>query len=107
VVPLRDGPGGLEVLLVRRAATIARGGMWACPGGRVDPADAGPERPDGPPGSGDDGHEDPVVAAAPRAAARAAVREAREEVGLAFAPGDPVAYSHWAGGATQARLYAA
>ena len=31
VVPLRDRPGGLEVLLVRRGATIAYGGMWAFP----------------------------------------------------------------------------
>jgi 8-oxo-dGTP pyrophosphatase MutT (NUDIX family) len=94
VVPLRDGSGGLEVLLVRRAATISYGGMWAFPGGQVDPADAGPDG---------DGDEDTVVAAA----LRAAVREAREEVGLAFAPGDLVPFSHWTGGANQARLYAA
>jgi 8-oxo-dGTP pyrophosphatase MutT (NUDIX family) len=104
VVPLRDGPGGLEVLLVRRAATIAYGGMWAFPGGRVDPADAGPDGPDTTGGPDDgEGYEAPVVAAA----RRAAVREAREEVGLAFAAGDLVAYSHWTGGANQARLYAA
>lgn len=104
MVPLRDGPGGLEVLFVRRAATIAYGGMWAFPGGRVDPADADPD--DGGSGAPDDhgdGDEDPAVAAA----RRAAVREAREEVGLAFAPTDLVPYSHWTGGANQARLYAA
>lgn len=98
VVPLRDGAPdgegrGLEVLMVRRAETIAYGGMWAFPGGRVDPGDADPERP------GD-------VCAAAR---RAAVREADEEVGLAFAPAALVPFSHWTGGSTSGRrrLFAA
>jgi 8-oxo-dGTP pyrophosphatase MutT (NUDIX family) len=91
VVPLRDGPGGLEVLMVERAATIAYGGMWAFPGGRVEQADADPERP-----------EDEV-----ESARRAAVREAEEEVGLIFPPHALVPLSHWTGGASQARRYAA
>ncbi|HEX6421623.1 MAG TPA: NUDIX domain-containing protein [Acidimicrobiales bacterium] len=92
VVPLRDGPAGLEVLLVQRAATIAYGGMWAFPGGRVEDRDAHPAHP------GDD------VARA----RRAAVREAEEEVGLVFPPDALVPLSHWTGGAsTQGRQYAA
>ena len=39
VIPLRDGEDGLEVLLLRRAARGAFGGMWVFPGGQVDPVD--------------------------------------------------------------------
>jgi 8-oxo-dGTP pyrophosphatase MutT (NUDIX family) len=40
VVLLRDTPDGLEAYLVRRARTMAfAGGVFAFPGGRVDPAD--------------------------------------------------------------------
>ena len=93
VVPLRDGPGGLEVLMIERAAAIAYGGMWAFPGGRVDDRDADPDRP------GDELAR----------AVRTAVREAAEEVGLEFPAGALVPYSHWTGGALQGRgrLYAA
>jgi 8-oxo-dGTP pyrophosphatase MutT (NUDIX family) len=91
VVPLRDGADGLEVLLVERAAAIAYGGMWAFPGGRVEHADTHPDLP------GDEVER----------ARRTAVREAEEEVGLSFPPDDLVPFSHWTGGASQARLYAA
>jgi 8-oxo-dGTP pyrophosphatase MutT (NUDIX family) len=92
VVPLRDrSGGGLEVLMVERAAALAYGGMWAFPGGRVDPADADPARP------GDE----------LAAARRTAVREASEEVGLAFPPDALAPFSHWTGGAAQAQRYAA
>lgn len=86
VVPLRDDPGrgGLAVLMVQRAASMAYGGMWAFPGGRIDPRDRAPA--DGP-----DDRE---------AARRAAVREAAEEVGLVFPPDALVPFSHWTGGAT-------
>ncbi|HEX6424268.1 MAG TPA: NUDIX domain-containing protein [Acidimicrobiales bacterium] len=84
VVPLRDGPAGLEVLLVQRAAAIAYGGMWAFPGGRVEDDDAHPGRPD-----------DEV-----ERARRTAVREAEEEVGLVFPPDTLVPFSHWTGGAS-------
>lgn len=88
VVPLRDEPGGgLAVLMVRRAATMAYGGMWAFPGGRIDPQDrAAGEVPDG-----------------CEAARRAAVREAAEEVGLAFPPEALVPFTHWTGGAGYGR----
>jgi len=91
VVPLRDGPSGLEVLLVERAASIAYGGMWAFPGGRVEDADADPARP-----------HDEV-----ERARRTAVREAEEEVGLVFPADDLVPLSHWTGGASPTRRYAA
>ncbi len=98
VVPLRDGVPDrdgrrLEVLMVRRAEATAYGGMWAFPGGRVDPGDADRSLPG-----------DPLAAAL-----RAAVREAEEEVGLAFPPGALLPLSHWTGGSTSGRrrLFAA
>lgn len=91
VVPLRDGHRGLEVLMVERAAAISYGGMWAFPGGRIEPDDAHPHRPD-----------DEV-----ERARRAAVREAEEEVGLTFPADALVPLSHWTGGASQTRRYAA
>ncbi|MBK9738787.1 MAG: NUDIX domain-containing protein [Actinobacteria bacterium] len=40
VVLLRDGPGGIETLLIRRALTMAFApGMYVFPGGRVDEGD--------------------------------------------------------------------
>ena len=55
-----DGTGGAAVLLTRRAARLsAYAGQFALPGGRVDPGET---------------------------AAQAALREAREEIGLELAP---------------------
>jgi len=79
VIAVRDGEAGLETLMLRRNSKIAFGGMWVFPGGRVDPEDRDPGRPD------DDF----------AAARRAAVREAMEEAGLAFGDRDLHAYSHW------------
>lgn len=39
VLVLRDGPGGIEVLMGRRPARQAFGGAWVFPGGSVDPED--------------------------------------------------------------------
>ena len=76
-VVLRDAPGGPEVLLLKRNSQLAfHGGAWVFPGGRIDPADAG--------AGGEEG-----------AARRAAVREAREEAGLALDPDALVHLSHW------------
>jgi 8-oxo-dGTP pyrophosphatase MutT (NUDIX family) len=75
VVPLRDGPTGLETLMLRKNSALAFGGMWVFPGGRVDDAD-GP------------GSEVTV-------ARRAAVREALEEAGVVIDADDLVPFSHW------------
>ena len=77
VVPLRDGPSGLQVLMLRRNATGTFAGMWVFPGGRVDPEDAA------------DGADEL------EAARRAAAREAVEEAGVIVDPVDLVPFSHW------------
>lgn len=85
VVVLRDGTAGLEVLMLRRATTLAfAAGSWVFPGGRVEPADlaAAPLGPDGYLG------EQP-------AARRAAAREAAEEAGIDLDPASLVPLSHW------------
>ncbi|MXZ85942.1 MAG: NUDIX domain-containing protein [Acidimicrobiia bacterium] len=80
VVLLRDAPGGLETLMMRRSSKLSFvGGMWVFPGGRVDDDDY-------PAGQPDD------IFAASRVAA---VREAAEEADLAIAIDDLVPYSHW------------
>ncbi len=75
VVPLRDGPTGLETLMLRKNSALAFGGMWVFPGGRVDDAD----------GPGDE----------LTVARRAAVREAHEEAAIVMDADDLVAFSHW------------
>jgi len=76
-VVLRDAPGALEVLLLKRSSQLAfHGGAWVFPGGRIDPGDAGP--------GGEEG-----------AARRAAAREAQEEAGLLLDPAQLVQISHW------------
>lgn len=76
VVLLRDGPSGLEALMLRRNSRIAFGGMWVFPGGRVDP-------------------EDRVGQDELAGARRAAVREALEESGLVVDETSLVPFSHW------------
>lgn len=79
VVLLRDGEGGLEVLLARRSSRLAfHGGAWVFPGGRIDPEDYG---------------DDPVELDA--AARRAAAREAKEEAGLDVDPDALAHLSNW------------
>ncbi|MFU8817294.1 MAG: NUDIX hydrolase [Pseudomonadales bacterium] len=76
VVLLRDTPE-LEVLMLHKSSSIAFGGMWVFPGGRIDPQDY--------PQDGD-----------PNTAARnAAVRETREEAGIGARPEDFVWFAHW------------
>jgi len=79
VILLRDGSQGLETLMLKRNSKIAFGGMWVFPGGRLDPDDW----------SGVD--EDDELAAS----RHAAVREAREECGLAVDPNAIHPFSHW------------
>lgn len=79
VVLLRDGPEGVETLLLKRnKALLFAGGFWVFPGGALEPSDWA--------AAGDD----------PALAARvAAARETAEETGLCPAPGDMVLISHW------------
>ncbi|HMC39308.1 MAG TPA: NUDIX hydrolase [Acidimicrobiales bacterium] len=84
VVPLRDAPSGLEVLLLRRNSRGTFGGMWVFPGGQVDEED-GAGHPDQ--------RADPGAELA--AARTAAVREAREEAGIDLDPDSLVVLSFW------------
>jgi len=77
VLLLRDGPDGVETLMLRKNSKIAFGGMWVFPGGRIDDEDGKP---------GDDMETRARIAA---------VREANEEASLLLDPGDLVWFSHW------------
>jgi len=76
VVLLRDA-AGLEVLMLHKTSTVAFGGMWVFPGGRIDPEDYPP-----------DGDVDV-------AARNAAVRETLEEAGIAAEADEFVWFAHW------------
>src|SRR6266850_932934 len=79
VVLVRDGAGGLEVLLAKRSSKLAfHGGAWVFPGGRIDPDDYA-------------GDPDNLEAAAKRAAAR----EAKEEAGVDVDADALVHLSNW------------
>jgi 8-oxo-dGTP pyrophosphatase MutT (NUDIX family) len=65
--------------MLLRSSKIAFGGMWFFPGGRIDPDDRDPDRPD-----------DELSTAR-----RAAVREAHEEAGLEIGVDALLPYSHW------------
>ncbi len=86
VIPLRDGPGGLELLMLRRDKDLSfAGGMWVFPGGRLDPEDfAGGVRPDSPT---DEEFEE--------AARAAALREADEESSVILEPATIRRWSQW------------
>lgn len=108
VVPLREGPGGVEVLLLRRSSRGAFGGMWVFPGGQVDPADLegaatsvsveGLLGVEAVPGTGT-----PAEIAAAR---RAAVREAKEEADLDLDEASLVTHSFWLPPAEAPRQFA-
>jgi 8-oxo-dGTP pyrophosphatase MutT (NUDIX family) len=76
VVLLRE-TSGVEVLMLHKNSSIAFGGMWVFPGGRIDPEDY-PE----------DGDID-------AAARNAAARETQEEAGIVAEPGDFLWFAHW------------
>ncbi|MEV0844134.1 NUDIX hydrolase [Actinocatenispora sera] len=90
VVLLRDAPGGPEVFLVRRRTTMPfASGMYAFPGGSVDPRDGA--EPAGAPWVGPDPESWarmlglPGEVRAAREVVAAAVREMFEETGVLFA----------------------
>jgi 8-oxo-dGTP pyrophosphatase MutT (NUDIX family) len=84
VIVLRGGENALEILLVRRTpAARFMGGVWVFPGGAVDAADTA-------------GHTDMADESDDGAHRAAAIRELREEAGLAVADPDAlVAFSRW------------
>ena len=77
VVLLRDTSGGVEALMLHKSSTIAFGGMWVFPGGRIDPEDEH--------GSGDE-----ILTAR-----TAAVREAHEEAAVRVDPDSLVHFAYW------------
>jgi len=77
VILLRDKPGGVETLMLRRNRRLKSfAGAWVFPGGRVDSNDA------------------PGATELNRAKA-AAIREAEEETGLALSPDKLIPLSRW------------
>ncbi len=90
VILLRDGEDGPETLLLHRIpGQDPFAGAWVFPGGAVESADGAV-----PPG-----------AAWPPAARQAAVRELREETGLALAPEDLVPFAQWTSPTTMPRRF--
>ena len=77
VVVLRDGPDGLESLMLRKNSRLAFGGMWVFPGGRID--------------AGDHDSSGDLITAARNAAAR----EACEEASVVLDPAKLVHFSFW------------
>jgi 8-oxo-dGTP pyrophosphatase MutT (NUDIX family) len=82
VIPLRQGPTGVEVLLLKRNSRGQFGNMWVFPGGRVDSIDAEAVVGDG-------------ADVEMEAARVAAVREAAEEASLDLDPSELVPFSFW------------
>jgi len=89
VVLLRDTPGGVQTLMLRRNKDLVfAGGAWVFPGGALEPDD--------------------LVAArgeVQEAARIAAAREAREESGLSPRLDDMVLLSHWTTPVGEPRRY--
>lgn len=73
LVLLREGAEGLRVWLMRRSGGMQFAGVWAFPGGKVEPADE--QQPD------------PLVACV--------LRECREETGLDLTGEEPLPWARW------------
>ena len=81
VIPVRDGPDGIETLMLRRNSKLEfAGGMWVFPGGRVDP---------------DDHQADDADELAPRGARRGARSAARRPTSSSTSRRS-WSFSHWA-----------
>ncbi len=94
VAVVRQSAAELEVLLVKRNEKIAfHGGAWVFPGGRVDETDSI--------GCVQSGERGEVMLAA-----RAAVREAREEAGLVLDTEVLLPFAHWTTPATLPKRFA-
>lgn len=78
---MRDGPSGLELLMLRKNSKVAFGDMWVFPGGRIDDVD-----------TVTDAQGDPDELAS---AAAAATREAAEEASVIVDPASLIWFSHW------------
>jgi 8-oxo-dGTP pyrophosphatase MutT (NUDIX family) len=90
VVLLRDRPGGLEVYLLRRAASMAfAAGMHVFPGGGVDPRDRDRAAPWAGPAAADWARRLGCQPDLARALVCAAVRETFEESGVLLAGAPP------------------
>lgn len=90
VVLLRESPRGPEVLLLQRVSRQGRPGAWVFPGGKVEPVDR-------PGAAGAEPHEAP--------ARRAAVRETREETGLAVGEAGLAPIARWITPAVRTRRF--
>jgi 8-oxo-dGTP pyrophosphatase MutT (NUDIX family) len=91
VVLLRPASAGFEVYLLRRAASMSfASGMYAFPGGAVDPGDL-----DGSAVTTDWSTRLGRPRAEAAAVVRAAVRELAEETGVRVADGDLVPWTRW------------
>jgi 8-oxo-dGTP pyrophosphatase MutT (NUDIX family) len=98
----RSDDAGIEVLMVQRSGHGAFANLWVFPGGRVDPLDTQRHAP-----APSAPHKASLELTAEIESARnAAVREAREEVGIDVAPDSLVAWSHWTPPVTAPKRYA-
>lgn len=87
--PDPSGGAGFEVYLIRRAATMTFGGMYAFPGGSVDPADSAARLDWAGPGPEQWGERLGLPPAEAQALVCAAAREVFEEAGVLLAGPHP------------------
>ncbi|MEV4544943.1 NUDIX hydrolase [Micromonospora echinaurantiaca] len=89
VLLLRPADAGFEVYLIRRVAAMAFGGMYAFPGGGVDPSDSQAHPGWAGPAPARWGERLGLAPAAAQAVVCAAAREVFEEAGVLLAGPDP------------------
>ncbi|MFG2103164.1 NUDIX hydrolase [Micromonospora echinaurantiaca] len=89
VLLLRPADAGFEVYLIRRVAAMAFGGMYAFPGGGVDPSDSQAHPGWADPDPARWGERLGLAPAAAQAVVCAAAREVFEEAGVLLAGPDP------------------